>query len=90
MLPYKTWEWLAPTVLLTVWLIVPVITVELFLSGIHKEVKTNLLKSKTTMKRLKSNVRLARELNESDEEDVDLDLHEVSAGARFPRALRNS
>ena len=78
MLPYKTWEWLAPTVLLTAWLVVPVVTVELFLSGIHNEVKQNLLKSKTTMKRMKSNVRRARELNESDEEDLDIDVHEVS------------
>ncbi|QDZ26081.1 hypothetical protein HOP50_20g86320 [Chloropicon primus] len=75
-LPYKTWEWLAPTVLLTAWFIVPVVTVELFLSGIHNEVKDNLLKSKTTMKRLKSNVRLARELNESDDEDLDFDIQE--------------
>ena len=74
-LPYKTWEWLAPTILLTVWLVVPVVTVELFLSGIHNEVKDNLLRSKTTMKRLKSNIRIARELNESDEEDMDADLH---------------
>ena len=78
MLPYKTWEWLAPTVLLTAWLVVPVVTVELFLSGIHNEVKQNLLKSKTTMKRMKSNVRRAREFNESDEEDLDIDVHEVS------------
>ena len=41
MLPYKTWEWLAPTVLLTAWLVVPVVTVELFLSGVHNEVKQN-------------------------------------------------
>ena len=46
--------------------------------NIHNEVKQNLLKSKTTMKRMKSNVRRARELNESDEEDLDIDVHEVS------------
>ena len=74
-LPYSTWEWLAPTVLLTFWLVVPIATIEIFLSGIHNEVKDNILRSKTTMKRLRSNVRVANELNESDEEDLGLELH---------------
>ncbi len=73
-LPYSTWEWLAPTILVTVWFVVPVVTIELFLSGIHNQIKDNVLRSKTTMKRLKSNIRQARELNESDEEDVGLDI----------------